>query len=298
MSALDVAQRYFDGWNQHDAGFLVATFDPDGTYRDPATAGALSGQAIGAYASSLFTAFPDLSFELAAAPVADADSVTARWIMRGTNTGPFGGGPATGRTITFPGVAFIRVRDGHVASVEGYFDRRGFVEQLGLQVIVQPYEMGPVSFGSSVHMASGNEARLGAFSVTWIDVRSDAEAAQVVADTRAIMPELARMEGFVAFLATQIGRRLCTITAWEGPDQPRQLLQAPAHRTAMQRVFHQGFALGGQTGIYVSHRTDHRWTRCESCGAMLDRSEDLSTCRCGHAVAAGRRCGEEPRRAV
>ena len=30
MSALDVAQRYFDGWNQHDAGFLVATFDPDG----------------------------------------------------------------------------------------------------------------------------------------------------------------------------------------------------------------------------------------------------------------------------
>jgi len=129
-------------------------------------------------------------------------------------------------------------------------------------------------------------------------VRSDAEAAQVVADTRAIMPELARMEGFVAFLATQIGRRLCTITAWEGPDQPRQLLQAPAHRTAMQRVFHQGFALGGQTGIYVSHRTDHRWTRCESCGAMLDRSEDLSTCRCGHAVAAGRRCGEEPRRAV
>src|SRR3989442_15850269 len=101
MSALDVAQRYFDGWNQHDAGFLVATFDPDGTYRDPATAGALSGQAIGAYASSLFTAFPDLSFELAAAPVADADSVTARWIMRGTNTGPFGGGPATGRTIAF-----------------------------------------------------------------------------------------------------------------------------------------------------------------------------------------------------
>jgi len=73
MSALDVAQRYFDGWNQHDAGFLVATF----------------------------TAFPDLSFELAAAPVADADSVTARWIMRGTNTGPFGGGPATGRTIAF-----------------------------------------------------------------------------------------------------------------------------------------------------------------------------------------------------
>ena len=166
MSALDVAQRYFDGWNQHDAGFLVATFDPDGTYRDPATEGALSGQAIGAYASSLFTAFPDLSFELAAAPVADADSVTAQWIMRGTNTGPFGGGPATGRTIAFPGVDFIRVRDGHVASVEGYFDRRGFVEQLGLQVIVQPYEMGPVSFGSSVHMASGNEARLGAFSVT------------------------------------------------------------------------------------------------------------------------------------
>src|SRR5438046_3545967 len=143
MSALDVAQRYFDGWNQHDAVFLVAPFAPDGTYRDPRTEAALSGQALAAYASSLFTAFPDLPFELAAAPVADADSVTARWIMRGTNTGPFGGGPATGRTIAVPGDDLIRVRDGHVASVEGYCDRGGCVEQLGLQVMDQPYEMGP-----------------------------------------------------------------------------------------------------------------------------------------------------------
>src|SRR2546421_7858555 len=162
MSALDVAQRYFDGWNQHDAGFLVATFDPDGTYRDPATAGALSGQAIGAYASSLFTAFPDLSFELAAAPVADADSVTARWIMRGTNTGPFGSGPATGRTITFPGVAFIRVRDGHVASVEGSFDRRGFVAQLGLAVLVPPDGLGRGSFCAGADHAWGSGGRAGA----------------------------------------------------------------------------------------------------------------------------------------
>src|SRR5439155_2573665 len=107
MSALDVAQRYFDAWNQHEAGLLVATFNPGGTYRDPTTREPLSGPAIGAYATSLFTAFPDLSFDFAAAPVADADSVTARWIMRGTNSGPFGGRPPTGRTIAFPGVDFI-----------------------------------------------------------------------------------------------------------------------------------------------------------------------------------------------
>ncbi|TMI77383.1 MAG: ester cyclase [Bacillati bacterium ANGP1] len=286
MSALAVAQRYFDAWNQHEAGLLVATFDPGGTYRDPATRGPLLGPAIGAYANSLFAAFPDLSFDLAAAPVADADCVTAQWVMRGTNTGPFGGGPPTGRTIAFPGADFIRVRDGHVASVEGYFDQRAFVEQLGLQVIVRPYQLGPVTFGSSVHMASGNPARPGAFSITWIDVRSEAEADQVEGDTRAIMPELARMEGFVALLATRIGRRLCTITAWEGPDHARQLLHAPTHRAAMERFFQKGFAQAGRTSVYVPHRADHVWTRCGTCGAMLDRAEELINCRCGHAVAA------------
>jgi len=35
MSALDVAQRYFDAWNEHEAELLVATFDPGGTYRHP-----------------------------------------------------------------------------------------------------------------------------------------------------------------------------------------------------------------------------------------------------------------------
>jgi steroid delta-isomerase-like uncharacterized protein len=284
VSVLDVAQLYFDAWNQHDPALLIATFEPGGTYRDPSTREPVSGESLGAYARSLFAAFPDLSFTLAGAPVADADRLVARWIMRGTNSGPFGGGPPTGRAIAFPGVDFIQVRDGHVAAVEGYFDQRGLVEQLGLQVIVQPYELGPVSFGSSVHMASGNPARPGAFSLTWIDVRSDAEAEQVAADTRAIMPELARMQGFVAFLATRIGRRLCTITAWESADQPRQLLQSPAHRAAMERVFHQGFALGGLAAVYVSDRIDDPWTRCESCGALLDRSTTSPMCRCGRAA--------------
>src|SRR5207245_5412723 len=120
--------------------------------------------------------------------------------LRGTSAGPFGGGSPTGRTIAFPGAGFIRVRDGHVASVEGYFAQRAFVEQLGLQVIVRPYQLGPVTFGSSVHMAPGNPARPGAFSITWIDVRSEDEDDQVEGDTRAIMPELARMAGFVALV--------------------------------------------------------------------------------------------------
>ena len=39
MSALDVAQRYFDAWNESEAGLRVATFDPDATYGDAATQG-------------------------------------------------------------------------------------------------------------------------------------------------------------------------------------------------------------------------------------------------------------------
>ncbi len=63
MTPLDIASQYLDAWNAHDADAIVRTFATDGTYCDPTTA-ALSGDAIGANAKRLWSAFPDLSFEI------------------------------------------------------------------------------------------------------------------------------------------------------------------------------------------------------------------------------------------
>jgi len=281
MDTPQVAQTYFDAWNRRDSAAIVSTFADQGTYRDPNTGQALRGAAIGAYASELFAAFPDLSFEATdIRPVGD-DAIVARWIMRGTNTGPFRGAPPSGRPVALPGFDFITVQGDRVSSVEGYFDRQTTLEQLGLQVVVQPYRVGPVSFGTSVHVDSGKRARPGAFSLTWIDARSDEEAAQVQEMTRArIIPQLVRLDGFIGLLAMRVGHRLYTVTAWERPDQPRQLMGNGAHQAASQRFLSGGLGLAGQFGVWTPHHESPLVVRC-SCGEMMDLDEGSKTCVCG-----------------
>ena len=92
--------------------------------------------------------------------------MAAQWIMKGTNYAPFMGGPPTKKTIALPGADFIAVEGDRVASVKGYFDQRTFVDQLGLQTTVQPFEIGPVQFGNSVRMNLGSPVKPGAMSLT------------------------------------------------------------------------------------------------------------------------------------
>ena len=89
MKNLELAKAYFDAWNSRDAEAMVATFCDSGTYADPATGGPLSGAAIGAYATGLWGAFPDLSFELRSAVETAENRVIAEWTMSGTNSGSF-----------------------------------------------------------------------------------------------------------------------------------------------------------------------------------------------------------------
>ena len=65
MTCLEMAKRYLNAWNSHDAAELVGTFAADGIYYDP-TAGEILGAAIGDYAQHLWSAFPNLSFEIVA----------------------------------------------------------------------------------------------------------------------------------------------------------------------------------------------------------------------------------------
>ena len=142
---MDVAQAYFAAWNRRDPEGIVSTFMPGGTYSDPAAGEGLTGAAIAAYAAGLFTAFPYHGFELVDARIETYRLVVAEWTMRGTNRGPLQGGPPTGGTVTVHGIDVIRVQDGGIASVHGYFDRQTLLQQLGLQVLVLPFRAGPVS---------------------------------------------------------------------------------------------------------------------------------------------------------
>ncbi len=93
MKVLEPVERYFDAWNSHDGGAIAACFDSGGGYADPVS-GQLPPLGIAAYASGLFSAFPDLRFELHVTAV-DEPYVVAQWTMTGTQSGPFNGLPPT-----------------------------------------------------------------------------------------------------------------------------------------------------------------------------------------------------------
>ena len=282
MNPLDVTQTYFDAWNQRDPAAIVATFAQGGTYSDP-TVPALTGSALATYTSGLFAAFPDLSFEIVSAAQTGDYTVAAQWMMRGTNAGPFAGSPPTGSTVALPGADFITVDGDKIRSVQGYFDQKTFLEQLGLQVIAQPYSIGPVSLGTGSTMQVGKHTKPGAFSLTSIRVRSD-EVQQLREYTRRVLAEMAQMPGFISWTGLFANNCGYTITAWEDAESASQLLRAGAHREAMKVFFGPEFAEGAMTSVWIPHHINALWVRCTACGRMSDYDQDEGKCQCGQSL--------------
>lgn len=280
MTCLDVARQYMDAWNAHDARAIVRTFSVDGAYVDPTTA-AISGDAIADHATRLWSAFPDLSFETVSMAEAGADRVVIEWIMRGTNTGAFQGLPATGRAISLSGVDVIDVGDDGIQTVKGYFDTRAVPDQLGLQVLVQPVQLGPFAFGNAVAVQSGRKTKPGAFGITTI-WNADAQTEEVRAMTRATAIEMLQMDGFIGLSFFRIGERGVTISAWEKPEHVKQL-RAGAHAEAMRKfwaeVGHAAF-----TSVWIPDHINPRWVRCGTCGKMNDHEKQSGVCRCGQPL--------------
>jgi len=280
MSALDIAQKYFDGWNQRDARAVLATFADGGTYQDPTTNGPLSGEAFIAYMDGLFAAFPDLSFEMSSAGLIAPDLVAAQWMMRGTNLGSMNGLPPSGKPIELAGADFIRVSGDKIQSVTGYFDAGVIPRQIGLQVVVQPTAIGPFDFGTSVRVSSGSNATPGAFSITCLEVRSPEEQKAVSEQSQIVATEMLGMKGFIAFVGATLGNRMMTISAWENPDDPKQLMRVGQHTQSVKNFFSQ-LSAGGHTGVWTSARLNDRLIRCTACERMQPHA---ATCGCGAAL--------------
>src|SRR5688572_25566967 len=252
MSALEAARRYFDGWNRRDPAAVLATMDRDGTYTDPTTGGPLSGEAFAGYMKGLFSAFPDVSFEIASIGEAAPDLVAAQWVMRGTNTGSMYGLPPTGRQVTLPGADFIRVSGDAIRSVDGYFDAGDVPKQLGLQVVVQPSSLGPFSFGTAARAYAGSTARPGAFSITALRTKDAEDDNRVRELSRQVAAEMLSMKGFIGWVGVTIGDRKLTITAWENAGDSRQLVEGGKHAEAMTKFFGPELGAGGYTAVFAA----------------------------------------------
>jgi predicted ester cyclase len=83
------------------------------------------------FVAGLLIAFPDFHLTIEDQLV-QGDRVAFRWRATGTNSGPLGPAPATGRRVTIDGLIIDRVLDGKVQERWEQFDQSVMLTQLGL----------------------------------------------------------------------------------------------------------------------------------------------------------------------
>lgn len=282
--AVEIVSQYLDAWNTHDAAALVELFADYGTYQDPN--GIFIGDDIGNYAQELWDAFPDLTFQLLSPKLVDTSPIAMQWRMTGTNIGGFNGLPPTGRSVSLDGADFISVKDGKIVSVVGYFDSSQIPKQLGLQILVQPDQLGPFSFGYSVSGQGPNQGarkKPGAFSITTI-WNADEHAEEMKQRTRDVANELLKVDGVLGIVLTRIGGRGITFTAWEHVDDiARAITHSSAHGEAMRRFWDE-MGEAAYTSVWVPERVNTLYVRCTECRSMADYHRGEGNCACGESL--------------
>ncbi|MBT8386041.1 MAG: ester cyclase [Ignavibacteria bacterium] len=83
--------------------------------------------------------FPDFKITVDSFFVKD-DMIYSFWTQKGTNTGPLGRMPSTGKSIDVSGFAISRVKDGKIFEEHTYWNVLEFYKQLGFQVVPPDFE--------------------------------------------------------------------------------------------------------------------------------------------------------------
>jgi steroid delta-isomerase-like uncharacterized protein len=125
-----IARRYFEEiLNKGDNATISALIADDVVFRNPPfVVKGLDG--FRKLIASLRATFPDLHFTIED-ELAEADKVATRWVMRGTQSGPVEGQPATGKKMEVSGMDIFRISGGKVREVWVNMDAMGQAQQLG-----------------------------------------------------------------------------------------------------------------------------------------------------------------------
>lgn len=126
------AIRFFDEvWNRRNVGAIDDLFASD--FRDHYLALPRTPDREGFRQECLvyLGAFSDMEVTVED-QIAEGDKVVSRVVFHGTNDGPFGPVPPTGRRVEATGCIILRMKDGRIAERWGNIDDLGTLQQLGL----------------------------------------------------------------------------------------------------------------------------------------------------------------------
>src|SRR5437764_458 len=131
-SPTEIAKRYFQAIADHDLEGLAACWAPGGVDRFVGQQELTGPEAVGAYFSSLFAAFPDFLLEVVDT-TASRTRVAVRWRARGTFAGPgtFQGFAPNGARIEIEGCDVLTVADEKIEHNDAYLDSGELARQLG-----------------------------------------------------------------------------------------------------------------------------------------------------------------------
>ena len=122
-------RRLFDEYlNRHDAA-LESELYADAVFRAPV--GELRGEAHLQFVLSIFSAFPDVHYDLVD-QIAEGDKVASRWRCVATHRGEFMGVAPTGKQVTVTGLTINRILNGKIVEEWAEWDNLGLMQQLGV----------------------------------------------------------------------------------------------------------------------------------------------------------------------
>ena len=83
--------------------------------------------------------FPDFALTIDSFFVKD-DNIYSFWTKKGTNTGPLGRMPTTGKAINYSGFSIYKVKNGKIIEEHNYWNVLEFYTQLGFQIRPPEFE--------------------------------------------------------------------------------------------------------------------------------------------------------------
>ena len=110
---------------------LRDVFHPDVVDHDPAPDQGKGAEGFIRFFTGLRTAFPDLMVSVDHL-VADDDNIAMAYTIAGTQNGPLGPIPPTGKKVKARGLQIARFQDGKIIERWGSSDELGILKQLGV----------------------------------------------------------------------------------------------------------------------------------------------------------------------
>ena len=126
-----IVTRNLELWNKGDMVVVDELYSADFVRNDFAIPAETKGiEAFKEVVKFNRTAYPDFTVKIKEI-IVKGDRVITPWIMTGTNTGPRGDLPATGKAIKISGVSIVRIVNGKLTEELLFYDLSNVLKQLG-----------------------------------------------------------------------------------------------------------------------------------------------------------------------